>query len=88
MSTTKLWEKDPSAGKIEKNKTPKWLEEFTAGNDQTLDMHLAEFDVLGSLAHIEMLEKVSLLTKAKFLSLKKELEEGIDTYINILKNIV
>lgn len=67
MSTTKLWEK-------EKVKAPQWLEEFTAGNDQMLDMNLAEFDVLGSLAHIEMLETVSLITKNEFNSLKKELE--------------
>ena len=51
----KLWQKDKAAlAEVEK---------FTVGNDRELDMHLAPFDVLGSLAHTKMLESVGLLTK-------------------------
>src|SRR6185436_10033158 len=37
-------------------------------------MYLAAFDVLGSLAHIEMLESVGLLTKDELSQLQKELK--------------
>ena len=51
----KLWQKDKAAlAEVEK---------FTVGNDRELDIYLAPFDVLGSLAHIKMLESVGLLTK-------------------------
>ncbi len=52
----KLWQKDsiPSlgAGSVEK---------FTVGNDRELDLQLAPFDVLGSIAHVTMLASVGLL---------------------------
>jgi len=38
---------------------------FTSGNDRILDLQLARFDVLGSLAHIRMLESIGLLPKAE-----------------------
>ncbi|PBQ32016.1 argininosuccinate lyase [Sphingobacteriaceae bacterium] len=65
---TKLWEKENST-------TPQWLMDFTAGNDQLLDLELAEFDVTGSLAHAEMLSKVGLLSADEFTALEKELKE-------------
>jgi argininosuccinate lyase len=50
----KLWQKDkPSLKEVEK---------FTVGLDQFMDMYLARFDVLGSLAHIQMLQSINLLT--------------------------
>lgn len=69
---TKLWEK-------ESLHTPQWLMEFTAGNDQVLDIELAEFDVIGSLAHAEMLSKVGLLSTEEFVLLERELKEVLAT---------
>ncbi|MBK7558919.1 MAG: argininosuccinate lyase [Chitinophagaceae bacterium] len=51
----KLWQKDKAALAE--------VERFTVGNDRNLDIYLAPFDVLGSLAHITMLESVGLLTR-------------------------
>lgn len=39
------------------------IEEFTVGDDRKLDMRLAKHDVIGSKAHIKMLESIGLLTK-------------------------
>ncbi|MEP6675376.1 MAG: argininosuccinate lyase [Ferruginibacter sp.] len=47
---------------------------FTVGNDREMDQYLAAFDVLGSLAHIQMLESVGLLSKDELLSLQSELK--------------
>jgi len=63
----KLWQKDKAS--------LKQVEEFTVGKDREMDMYLAAFDVLGSLAHIEMLESVGLLTKDELLQLQKELKK-------------
>ncbi len=52
-SMKKLWQK-----KIETNS---FIEQFTTGDDPMLDLELAPFDVLGSLAHIQMLNSVGLL---------------------------
>ena len=52
----------------------KEVEIFTVGKDREMDMYLAAFDVIGSLAHIEMLESVSLLTKDELAHLQKELK--------------
>ncbi len=43
----KLWQKNSGSTKE--------VETFTVGKDRELDMYLAPFDVLGSLAHIQML---------------------------------
>ena len=50
----KLWEKD-----FEINHE---IEQFTVGRDREMDLYLARFDVLGSMAHITMLESIGLLT--------------------------
>ena len=63
----KLWQKDKSALAA--------VEKFTVGKDRDLDICLAPFDVLGSLAHIKMLETVGLLTRAELLSLESALKE-------------
>lgn len=62
----KLWQKDKAS--------LKQVEEFTVGKDREMDIYLAAFDVLGSLAHIEMLESVGLLTKDELSQLQKELK--------------
>lgn len=62
----KLWQKD--------NASLKEVELFTVGKDREMDMYLAAFDVLGSLAHTEMLESVGLLTKSELSQLQLELK--------------
>jgi len=61
----KLWQKDKTALAE--------VEQFTVGQDPVLDMHLAPFDVLGSLAHIRMLESIGLLTAKELQVLSVEL---------------
>ena len=51
------------------------VENFTVGMDRVLDMRLARFDIEGSIAHIEMLEKISLISAEELKILKKELYE-------------
>ena len=64
MST--LWSKGTQAADI--------VEDFTVGNDRILDMRLAEFDVIGSKAHIKMLESIGLLTEDELETLTEALE--------------
>jgi argininosuccinate lyase len=54
----KLWSKDntDTSGSVEK---------FTVGNDKELDLLLAPFDILGSIAHAKMLASVGLLTHSE-----------------------
>ena len=61
----KLWQKN-----IEVNKA---VENFTVGKDREMDLYLAKYDVLGSMAHITMLESIGLLTSDELESLLKEL---------------
>ena len=72
---TKLWEKENTI-------TPQWLLDFTAGNDKLLDLELAEFDVLGSMAHAEMLAKFGLITKDESSLLKTELQSILENIKN------
>jgi argininosuccinate lyase len=62
----KLWQKNIVSLKE--------VEQFTVGNDREMDIYLAAFDVLGSLAHTQMLESVGLLTKDELTQLQKELK--------------
>ncbi len=50
----KLWQKDYDVNQR--------IEQFTVGKDWELDLFLAKYDILGSLAHIHMLESIDLLT--------------------------
>jgi argininosuccinate lyase len=52
---TKLWQKDKAS--------LQQVEKFTVGKDREMDLVLAPFDVLGSIAHVIMLESVGLLSK-------------------------
>jgi argininosuccinate lyase len=63
----KLWQKDKASLKE--------VETFTVGKDREMDMYLAAFDVLGSLAHTIMLENAGLLTKEDLEVLKIELKK-------------
>jgi argininosuccinate lyase len=62
----KLWQKDKASLKE--------VEKFTVGLDQSMDMYLAKFDALGSLAHIQMLQSINLLTTDELKSLSAELK--------------
>jgi argininosuccinate lyase len=55
----KLWQKENS------NKTFREIEKFTVGGDREMDLYLAQFDVLGSMAHAIMLESIGLLEAAE-----------------------
>jgi argininosuccinate lyase len=63
----KLWQKNIASLKE--------VETFTVGKDRELDMYLAPFDVLGSLAHIQMLQTVNLLTAGELKVLQQGLKE-------------
>ena len=67
----KLWQKESSRDNSEKNDNSP-IENFTVGNDREMDMYLAEFDVLGSMAHAIMLEKIGLLEASELGSIIKE----------------
>ena len=62
----KLWQKDIQSLKS--------VEKFTVGNDRELDIYLAPFDVLGSLAHSKMLASIGLLSKEELALLEVELK--------------
>ncbi len=51
------------------------IEKFTVGRDREMDLYLAKYDVLGSMAHITMLESIGLLQKDELQLLLKELKE-------------
>src|ERR1035437_6223644 len=61
----KLWEKGTPVNEI--------IEAFTVGRDREMDLYLAESDVLGTIAHIIMLESVGLLGAEELITLRKEL---------------
>lgn len=63
----KLWQKDKTSLKE--------VEKFTVGRDQEMDLFLAPFDIMGSLAHIIMLESIGLLSKEELQKLSKALRE-------------
>jgi len=54
------------------------IEKFTVGRDREMDLYLAKYDVLGSMAHITMLQSIDLLTKEELDMLLKELRNIYD----------
>ncbi|MDR1678796.1 MAG: argininosuccinate lyase [Prevotellaceae bacterium] len=62
----KLWDKG--------NTTDESVEKFTVGRDREMDLYLAQADILGSMAHITMLESVGLLEKQELTMLLHELK--------------
>ncbi|MCK9640052.1 MAG: argininosuccinate lyase [Prolixibacteraceae bacterium] len=62
----KLWDKGTKINEL--------IESFTVGKDREMDFFLAKFDVVGSLAHIQMLEHIGLLEKEELVLLSRELK--------------
>ena len=63
----KLWEKSVA---VDHN-----VETYTVGRDRDMDLYLAPYDVLGSMAHITMLESISLLSAEELRQLLDELKD-------------
>ena len=61
----KLWEKNVQVDAD--------IDRFTVGRDREMDLYLAPYDILGSIAHITMLESIGLLTRDEFDALTAEL---------------
>ena len=66
-SKNKLWQKNFSVNEE--------IERFTVGMDRELDLLLAKYDVLGSLAHIKMLTSIGLIEGNELDVLSKELSD-------------
>lgn len=63
---SKLWDKGFD--------TDRFIESFTVGHDREMDMYLAKYDVLGSLAHIRMLNEIGLIENDELGPLTAELK--------------
>lgn len=63
----KLWEKSVQVTDE--------IDRFTVGRDRELDLYLAKYDVLGSMAHITMLETIGLLGREELEALLAELKD-------------
>lgn len=62
----KIWDKGFDANKR--------VEDFTVGKDRELDLRLAKHDILGSMAHIQMLVRIGLLEAEEEKALRTELQ--------------
>jgi argininosuccinate lyase len=71
---SKLWEKNVQMTEE--------IEKFTVGRDREMDLYLAKHDVMGSMAHITMLESIGLLEKEE---LKQLLEELKNIYAQVVR---
>ena len=67
----KIWQKTASDNALHS----KIVEKFTVGNDVQFDYALAKYDVLGSLAHCEMLHSIKLLTSEEWSLIEIELKK-------------
>ena len=70
----KLWDKNKSTDQL--------IEYFTVGMDRELDLLLAPFDILASIAHVRMLVSVNLLTHVEGITIVKELQNIYSTTID------
>lgn len=61
----KLWEKGIAVNEQ--------IEKFTIGKDREMDLYLAKYDILGSMAHANMLESIGLLKKDELTEIVAEL---------------
>lgn len=82
----KLWDKGTEVNKA--------IEEFTVGRDREMDLYLAEFDVLGTMAHISMLESIGLIEKeelpvllAELRNIYKQIKDGNFTIENDVEDV-
>jgi argininosuccinate lyase len=64
----KLWQKDYTS-------TSKLIEQFTVGRDKEFDLQLARYDVMGSIAHTQMLCEIGLLTADELKLIHENLNE-------------
>ena len=62
----KIWQKNISVNQL--------VENFTVGRDREFDLQLAAFDVLGSLAHTQMLESIGLMSAEDLVLIQQELK--------------
>ena len=67
MAKDKLWTKNVQMTQE--------IEKFTIGRDREMDLYLAKYDILGSMAHITMLETIGLLTSDELTQLLTQLRE-------------
>ena len=58
------------------------IQKYTVGRDREMDMMLAKSDVIGSLAHITMLQSIGLLTSEELEILSQGLKDILDTIAN------
>ncbi len=65
----KIWQKENNITSA----TTQLINGFTVGKDREFDLLLAEFDVLGSLAHTQMLQQAGLLSEAELSLIHQEL---------------
>lgn len=72
--TQKIWEKTTQ---VDSN-----IERYTVGRDREIDLFLAPFDIIGSLAHITMLQSIGLLTDEERSILSEELRQIYKTTQN------
>ncbi|MEO8885339.1 MAG: argininosuccinate lyase [Mucilaginibacter sp.] len=63
---SKLWQKTTNVNEL--------VENFTVGRDTEFDHQMAEFDVLGSLAHTQMLESIGLMSADDLAMVQRELK--------------
>lgn len=70
MAQQKLWAKDSANGKY-----LEIIENFTVGKDRDFDTLLAEFDILGTKAHVKMLNKIGFLEADELAKILTELDE-------------
>ncbi|WP_347922845.1 argininosuccinate lyase [Pontimicrobium sp. SW4] len=61
----KLWDKGFTIDKQ--------IEQFTVGNDREIDLHIAKYDVIASLAHAKMLKKITIISAEEL----QQLEHGL-----------
>jgi argininosuccinate lyase len=62
-----LWDKGVDTNRL--------IGEFTAGKDREIDLHLASWDVLGSIAHARMLQSINMISNEELSSLENELKQ-------------
>jgi argininosuccinate lyase len=70
----KIWQKSVTVNEL--------VENFTVGRDREFDLQMAAFDVLGSLAHTQMLESIGLMSADDLQSVQKELKSIYRDIVN------
>lgn len=69
MNANKLWAKDSA-----NQKYLEIIEKFTVGKDKDFDVILAEFDIIGTKAHVKMLNKIGFLENDELKNILSELD--------------